>query len=372
MSLLRRITRSRPVRIVGIVLASLVGALLAFSVTFHLACNDDDAPDAPYDRPEVAAFAAEIPDYRRTEESTYLTLLEWYQVFSYQEYATWIGTEPPSGFPYFRAIGQSWSMYCHAYGATEGTYPFNAGNHLMLFVIGTSFSAEYALKGVYEMTSGWITEQDGFDTPEDRYAAFVAADYGEFIEREPWYAYPFGRHAVGVWSENPFFGEDMWRKTERKLFLSAEYGVKAGYALAIKLATGAIYGAPPATDHLWIANASAVALAIEGVRPERDLGNGSHVIALPHYQGFTDAVPQLVRAGVRFEDVSGNDEIVLTALAPRGWEGTLPGARELFRLDVPTDAGTTRIVLLADVPRLHEALLALDAQGVRIEHLFDY
>jgi hypothetical protein len=349
-----------------------VGASLLFAVTFHAICNGPGEPDAPYDRPDVAALAADISDYRRTEESTYLTLLEWYQVFSYQEYAAHLATEEPSAFPYFTAIGQSWSMYCLGYGETEGTYPFNFGNHLMLVVIGTSFTAEYGLKGLYEYTVGWLTEFDAYDTQEDRYAAEVARDYGEFIERDPWYAYPFGAKTVGVWTENDFFGSDFLRKTERKVFLTLEYGVKAGYAGIIRLATGAIYGAPPATDYLWVENASQETLAVEGVRIEREMGEGQYVIAVPHYQGFTDAIPVLARNGVRFVDVSGNDEIVLTVLAPHGWDDTPPSVETLAALDVPTDPATQRVVMRAPVRDLHAVLLGLEERGARIEHLFDY
>lgn len=350
-----------------------MGATLVFAAAFHLACAGPGAPDAPYDaRPEVATFAGEIPGYKRTEESTYLTLLEWYQVFSYQEYAAFIAEKEPSAFPYFTAIGQSWSMYCHAYAETEGTYPFNVGNHLMLVVIGTSFTAEYGLKDLYESTVGWLTELDGHDTPEDRYAAEVARDYGKFVEREPWYAYPFGAKTVGVWTENDLFGPDFLRKTERKLFLTAEYGAKAGYAFVIRLATGAIYGAPPATDYLWVENATAESLAVEGVRVERDLGGGAYVLAVPHYQGFTDAIPEMARRGVRFVDLSGNDEIVLTVLAPRGWDDVPAPAERLFALDAPTDPQTQRVVVRAPVPQLQGILLGLEGRGARIEHLFDY
>lgn len=366
---LRAFAKRRAVRVTLLVLACLAGSFLAFAVGFHVACRGEGGPDAPYEPP---AFAAEIPEYQRTEESTYLTLLEWYQVFSYQEYAAFVATEPPSGYPYFAAIGQSWTMYCRGYAETTGTYPFNFGNHLMLFVIGTSFTAEYAAKGLYEKTVGWVAERDGYATEEDRYAAEVARDYGEFVETQPWYAYPFGKKTLGVWTENPFFGDDFLRKMERKVFLTAEYGVKAAYALVIKLATGAIYGAPPATDYVWVENASAEALAVEGVRVERDLGGGAYVVAVPHYQGFTDAVPELARRGVTFADVSGNDEIVLTLLAPQGWREVPAPGEALFALPVPTDASTERVVVRAPVRDLHAVLLGAEARGARIEHLFDY
>src|ERR1051326_385793 len=101
---------------------------------------------------------ADIKDYARTEDSTYLTYPEWYIVWSYQEKADFQQKHLPSGFPYFAAIQQYWSGYCCVYGLTRGRYPFNFGDHVMLAVIGTSFSMEYLVKGAYEKSIGKLTE----------------------------------------------------------------------------------------------------------------------------------------------------------------------------------------------------------------------
>lgn len=369
---LRRFVRRKGVRRTFFALASLVAAFEWSALLFHLNCSGPSLKDPPYAPPLVLELEATIPGYKRAEESTYLTLLEWYQVFSYQEYGDFIDDGRPSRFPYFSAIGQSWGMYCEAYGRTEGAYPFNAGNHLMLSVIGVSFSLEYAAKGVYEHTIGWLTQFISHTTPEDRYAAATAQDYGRFIETEPWYAYPFGRKAVGVWKENDFFGDDFVRKLERKVFLTYEYGFKAGYAFVIRGATQTIFGPPPSEDYLWVENVSADQFSIEGVRKVRDLGNASYIIVLPHYQGFTDIVPVLARNGVRFVDIAGNDEIVLTVLAPEGWTYDLSEGEGLYSQVVLTQPDLRRLVVRAPVEGLHAVLVDLETRGVRVEHLFDY
>ncbi len=99
-----------------------------------------------------------IANYARPEDDTFLTYAEWYIVWSYQEKAAWQQAHLPSSFPYFQAIGQYWSGYCCSYGVVRGRYPFNFGDHLMLVVIGTSFTVEYALKGAYEDTVGRLSE----------------------------------------------------------------------------------------------------------------------------------------------------------------------------------------------------------------------
>jgi hypothetical protein len=55
-------------------------------------------------------------------------------------------------------VGQYWKTYCAAYRETKGRYPPNGGYHLMLTVIGVSFTAEDLMIGAYEHTIGWLSE----------------------------------------------------------------------------------------------------------------------------------------------------------------------------------------------------------------------
>ncbi|HEX9815628.1 MAG TPA: hypothetical protein VGB18_01495 [Candidatus Thermoplasmatota archaeon] len=311
------------------------------------------------------------PAYKRAEESTYLTLPEWYEVFSYQEYGDHIGRERPSVFPHYEAIGQFWSVYCHAYGESAG-YPFNGGNHLVIGVIGVSFTVEYLVKGTYESTYGALTEFDSRTTSEDAYAAVTAQDFAHFVETEPWYAYPFGDRALGVWTENGLFGPDMVRKTERKVVLTSEYAVKAVYAGLIRAATQSVFGAPPAEDYLWVDNATVELLARPDVRIAEQVNDTSFVIMVPHYQRFTELVPELARDGVGFVDIAGNERIALTVLAPRGSAYPDSLAEEFLRHEALTNPSMERIFLLCPIAELDELVLELDRRGHRIEHLFDY
>lgn len=371
--LLASLWRRRWVRRPAIGLGVFFFLTLAGATTFHAACNGPAQPQPAYEDPSVQAFEAAHPGYKRPEESTYLTIPEWYEVFSYQEYGHAIATGKPSTFPHFSAIHQFWSMYCDAYGRTSSTYPFNGGNHLMIGVIGVSYTVEYGIKGLYEQTVGRLTEWDSHTTQEDAYAATVAADYGKYVETEPWYRYAFGAKAFGLWTDTDLVGHHMVRKVERKLFLTVEYTIKSGYAFVIRTATGAIYGAPAEQDFLWVEHASHDTLnGTTGVRIVQDLGNESALITVPHYQGFTDALPTLAQKGVTFRDVSGNDEIVLTAQVPQGWRYDLPVGRELYRQPVIKDPASERLLIHSRVGDLAAVLEGLRTHGARIEHLFDY
>ena len=79
-------------------------------------------------------------EHRRAPEQTFLTFPEWYLVHSPAEYATYLqDAEHPSRFPLFAHIGQLWQAYSAVTNETRA-FPFNAGYHLMISVIGASTS----------------------------------------------------------------------------------------------------------------------------------------------------------------------------------------------------------------------------------------
>src|SRR2546425_11221297 len=98
---------------------------------------------------ELLRVTADVKGYFRSQSSTYLTLPEWYIVYSTGEYASFVKSRAPSRFPYFAAIRQYWRYYKQVCRATKRVYPFDAGVHLMLGIIGLSFSVENAVKVGY-------------------------------------------------------------------------------------------------------------------------------------------------------------------------------------------------------------------------------
>src|SRR6202012_1657549 len=95
--------------------------------------------------------AEDTPNYYRTEDQTFLTVPEWYLVFSPEEYAEAL-KHPPSQFSYFGSVRQFWDIYGKIKQRTESEYPPNPGYHLMINVIGISTAAEMFFDGVYENT----------------------------------------------------------------------------------------------------------------------------------------------------------------------------------------------------------------------------
>ncbi len=83
-------------------------------------------------------------------------------------------------------------------------------------------------------------------------------------------------------------------------------------------------------------------------------------------------MPSLSRKGVRFLDIAGNDEIFLTAIAPKSWKNELQDGRLLFSMKILTRPGLIRLAIIAPVKSLHRLLPILEKANVQIEHLYDY
>jgi len=320
-----------------------------------------------------AAELAKIEGYKRDEAQTYLTLPEWYLVYSPDEYAGYLKTNEPSGFPYFGSIGQFWGYYGDVYGATRDKYPFNWGYHVMVFVIGSSYTVENALKGVYENVVGRLSEwfSGGRRTQEDDFGARVAQDYVDFIRVEPWYEYSFARELKRLWRETGLLGPNLLRKWERKLILSLEYAAKAQYAMLIKLATKAAYGDADSEMLALVRNLPEDPLRNEpALKIVREFDDGSTLLSLPRYEEFRDVVLRLIKKGARFSEIAGNKEILVTAIVPAAWQSEL--APVLFERPILTKAGSKRAALKVPVERLHEVIAQLQERNFEVEHIYDY
>lgn len=337
-----------------------------------------DAPQAApivIRSPEAAAIsqklAAEIPGYKRPEESTYLTYPEWAIVYAAREYAGFVAEENPSGFPYFAYVGRFWQDYAAMIRASS-PYPLNFQNHLMLMVIGVSHTIEHVIQSVYENTIGRLTGLAGYPVDEDRYQARVAADYAAFLDQVPWYQYPYTQKRGGLWAVPLASGAASIRSQERKLAFGLAYTIKQSYANLIKSGLSATSDAALLDIHVWGQGPVADAIAGEpDTRLEKDLGAEGAVFVTKRYQVFTDMIPRLIERGMTFAEIGGNDEIMLTVLSNEDVD--LPqGARLLFSYALPTDPAQLRTGISVSVPELHEVLPELVNSGAQLEHVYDY
>ncbi|HEV8145017.1 MAG TPA: hypothetical protein VGP79_01475 [Bryobacteraceae bacterium] len=346
-----------------------VGLFAIGVVVFLMRCQSPSLPPkvvsaAALERQKITA---DIKGYARPEETTFWTYPEWYIVWSYVEKADYQQTHLPSGFPYFGAIKQFWSGYCCSYQATKGRYPFNFGVHVMLAVIGTSFSAEYALKGIYENTIGRFTEWTASDDPtdEDRYAARVAREYADFVKLRPFYEFSFWKHFKGLWGETKLWGPHWFRKWERKFFLTLDYGIESFYCGLIERLTRLTFGVEPSETYAWVEDAP----EMPSVRRVKQVGPNAWIVAMPRYQPFTAVAVELAQRGGRFVEIAGNDEIALTVIAPRS---LAPGSDTFLQSELLTDPASKRVAIRVPVAMLHTVLNGLVSSGHKLEHVYDY
>lgn len=324
---------------------------------------------------ERQKLTADIKDYARPEEDTFLTYAEWYIVWSYQEKADFQEHHLPSGFPYVASIKQYWSAYCCGFSQVRGRYPFNFGDHVMLVVIGSSFSVEYALKGLYEKTEGRLTEWlSGYQpTEEDLYAYRTARAYADFVHIRPFYEFSFSKRLKGLWTETKFWGPHAFRKWERKAFLTLDYAFEAFYCSLIEGLTHATYGVEPPDTFAWIQNASdATFVKNPRIRKIKSVSPTEFIVAIPRYQEFTTLATELARQDVHFVEIAGNDEVMITVLAPKAWAGAAGPGEIIFKAELPTHPDQKRVGVKCSVSALHTVLMALADSGVQIEHVYDY
>ena len=88
------------------------------------------------------------------------------------------------------------------------------------------------------------------------------------------------------------------------------------------------------------------------------------------YQVFTDMIPRLIAKGMRFVEIGGNDEILMTILSND--EVAPPdGSRLVFGYQLPAEPAMRRTGLTVAVRKLHTVLPALTAAGAKLEHVYD-
>ncbi|MBX3401768.1 MAG: hypothetical protein KF873_23815, partial [Gemmataceae bacterium] len=292
---------------VVVVLIPVVGLGYGFLTTDAVEIRPYKPPTAEAGpSPAVAAtLAAEIPGYKRPEESTFLTYPEWAIVYAAREYAELVSREFPSAFPYWAYTGRFWQDYALMIRASSA-YPFNFENHLMLTVIGTSQTVENAVQSIYENTVGRLTEAvAGYGMVlEDDYQAAAAAEYAAFLDQVPWYMFPYADKRAGLFRLPAAGGFASLRSWERKLGFGLAYSVKQGYAALIKQGLAATSDAALLDIHVWATGPVADAIAGEAdTTLERDLGADGAVFVTKRYQVFTEMIPRLAAKGVRFVEI---------------------------------------------------------------------
>ncbi len=302
---------------------------------------------------------------RRPEARTWLTYPEWHIVYSAESLGRYLGKGGrPSGYDYGADVAGFWRSYC-AINRIAGARAGAVEAKQMIYVIGISFTVEMAVKAGWESIIGRVSEWlGGWHSAEDRYAAGVQQHYGAFMHEVPWYGFDFVGVLGGLWRTHGDWS--VVRRPERRVALSAEYGVKAIYAKGI----GALAAMQPdATTLIMTVRASPQAIAAVDPRLHALATKDGHTwVRAPRYAQFTDVLVKLAEHRIAVESIAGNDTIFVTVLAPTR---LVPGAA-LLAIPLGDRPGWSRYGVSMPVADLTVRIAAARASGAEIEHVYDY
>ena len=318
--------------------------------------------------------AIDEPGYRRKLDNTYFTFPEWYIVYSFEDFGRFLDRGSESGFAYGAHIAGFWRSFCTINRAVAPATESRFETKLMIYVIGISYSVEYALKGLYENTIGRITEwiRGETRTPQDEYARAVLQDYAAFLYTVPWYKYPFGEKLSGLFAIKAPTSSHV-RTYERDFALGADYLIKIGYAWVIQKGLDATSDAEARDIFFVVATLPPGVLAKESrIKPIRALNSEWQLVQTPRYKAFGEILQGLLDRGIAVAEIAGNREMFITVVAPKDARLDVPDTTELFSLDLDARPGFRRAGLRAKVGGLVAISRELKARGATIEHYYDY
>ncbi len=320
---------------------------------------------------DAQTVASSTKDYYRFSDNMFLSLPEWYIVYSAGEYSAVLEGSLPSQFDYCAAVGDYWKQYSDVQKLTRGTAHQNDNYMLVLKVIGASFTLENGVKWMYENTIGKLSEliAGNKQVEEDIFAAQMNREYEKFIYDYPWYDFPYAQTYEDLkhlkHPNTHSLGEKI-RIFERRMFLKLELNAKRFYSWVIRKATQAKFG---------VQDDVISAVTLEKAK----LG----LLTAPHYHPFTKALLEKfesvdVEGGeVSVVQIAGNTDITFVYLDEVG-AAILPGMTEVLRdKEVQSilngkEVAKDRITVLAKTTELFNLYKKLKEKRIRIEHFYDY
>jgi hypothetical protein len=359
-------------------IAGVLAILIALSVLVPLAyiegaCRPGSGVSAT-SAPAVPLPAIDEAGYRRKLNNTYFTFPEWYIVYSFEDFGRFLDRSSESHFNYLGHIFGFWNSFCTINRAVPANGESLTEVKTMIYIIGISYSVEYAIKGLYENTIGRMFEwiRGAKRTPQDEFARSVMQDYAAFLYTIPWYKYPFREKLDGLLAISAPTPSRL-RTWERDFALGSEYFVKIGYASLIQKALDASNDNEPRDIMFAVATLPPEVLAREPrIKPIRALTPQWQLVQTPRYKAFTEIVRSLLDQGYGLAEIAGNHDIFITVIGPNTTKLDIKGMTELFSLELDARPGFHRAGLKVSIDQLVDINRELKARGATIEHFYDY
>ena len=106
------------------------------------------------------------------------------------------------------------------------------------------------------------------------------------------------------------------------------------------------------------------------LKPVGRTANGT-IVEAPRYAQFTELLTKLSHGNTKLIEISGNDDVFVTALLPVKAK-PVPGADQLMSMPLADRPGWQRVGLSTKVPALLPLLRAVRQSGGQVEHVYDY
>ena len=356
-----------------------IAVLIALTVVLPLAyiegtCRPSSGATAA-GAPAVTLPTIDEPGYRRKLNNTFFTFPEWYIVYSFEDFGRFLDRTSESHFNYLGHIFGFWRSFCTINRAVPATGESMTEVKTMIYIIGVSYSIEYAIKGIYENTIGRVFEWIRGDkrTPQDDYARKVLQDYAAFLYTVPWYKYPFREKLDGFMAISTPTPSTA-RTIERGFALGSEYLIKIGYAAAIQKLLDASSDDEPRDIMFVVATLPPEVLAAEPrIKLVRALDPQWQLVQTPRYKDFTEILLALLDRGIPVAEIAGNREIMITVIARDTTVLNIKDdAKELFYVELDAKPGFRRAGLKVRIDKLVDIIRELKARGASVEHFYDY
>jgi hypothetical protein len=310
-------------------------------------------------KPIAQAQAIHITDplHQRPEARTLLTYPEWHIVYAYEGYAESLTKGPPHSFAYIEAVTGFWSSLCALTKAADEIGEAGFDSKVTIYTIGASFTLEMAAKSLYEETIGRAISWIG-SSQQDQLEKEMANKYAKFLQQTPWYKFDFSQWVDELWS-TPASSLRSW---ERRIALTIEWKAKSIYAQLIAKAASDI---GPDQTTMLIAHT-----APDFGNPPLSQTDEVFITNTDRYRVFTKASEKFAYAGGNFNEIAGNDDILISVVGNAEFE--LPNSAAAIYSAQRIGFSDQRLLILVKVRELANMIRYLKTQNHSVEHIYDY
>lgn len=301
--------------------------------------------------------AASIPGYLRAQFQTYLTAIEWHSVDIAADYAT---SKRLFHFPYFQQTRQFWQIFGQSWSAARRHHSFwevaTSEYTAMNLFIGAMTSVEFLVKGVLHAPIALFTDPEGEPSIIERKHLEIAGQYAEFINKTPFYSFPYFSKIGEVWGE---------------LVRKSAYGpldLLVAFETTVEFVLKGVISAPM---HLFYTQPEVQESDTIGVIV-RDPKGGYEFAMMDRYRPFTQRMMELPEE-ISVVEIAGQPKVQVHIEAPATLASRIAKEVELlYRL--PKIGSPERYHLFLDVPvsDLAKVLRSVAKMGATVRYVHDF